>query len=89
MVYLLGLAALGGLFLLALLIGVMHIAGWRVSDLRDVALNHAYGSFTYEGELIPGARPGAAALLVIRLLAEEDDARNMLAVTAMRGAAPR
>ena len=72
MLFLLGLVALGGLFLLVLVLAVMHAAGWRVTDARDVALNRAYGSFTHDGVLIPGVRPNALTRFAIRVLSDED-----------------
>ena len=78
MLYLLGLVALGGVFVLLLVLALMHVAGWRVSDARDVLLNRAYESFTHDGIVIPGVEPGRGARLVIRLLSAEDDARRRL-----------
>ena len=78
MLYLLGLVALGGVFVLLLVLALMHVAGWRVSDARDVLLNRAYESFTHDGIVIPGVEPGRGARLVIRLLSDEDDARLRL-----------
>ena len=78
MLYLLGLVALGGVFVLLLVLALMHVAGWRVSDARDVVLNRAYESFTHDGIVIPGVEPGRGARLVIRLLSDEDDARLRL-----------
>lgn len=78
----LDLAALVALFALVglcLLLGVMYLsAGWRWDDLRDALLHHAYRSFTHDGEVLPAARPGAAARAVIRLLSDESDARLQL-----------
>lgn len=85
MLFLLGLVALGGVFLLVLMLAVMHVAGWRLSDARDVALNRAYGSFTHDGEPIPGVRPNALARLVIRMLSTRADPRHELVGSAMRG----
>jgi hypothetical protein len=76
--YLLGLVAMGGVFVLGLVLAVMHVAGWRVSDARDLLLNRAYESFTHDGVVIPGMTPGRGARLVIRLLSDEDDARLQL-----------
>jgi hypothetical protein len=76
--YLLGLVAAGGLFVLALVLALMHVAGWRVSDARDVLLNRAYESFTHDGIVIPGLEAGRGARLVIRLLSDEEDARRQL-----------
>jgi hypothetical protein len=76
--YLLGLVAMGGVFVLGLVLAVMHVAGWRVSDARDLLLNRAYESFTHDGVVIPGMTPGRGARLVIRLLSDEDDARLRL-----------
>jgi hypothetical protein len=76
--HLLGLLALGGLFVLGLVLGLMYVSGWRLSDGRDVILNRAYESFTHEGIVIPGMRPGRGAKLVIRLLSDEEDARRRL-----------
>jgi hypothetical protein len=76
--YLLRLVALGGLFVLGLVLALMHVAGWRVSDGRDVLLNRAYETFTHDGIVIPGLRPGRGARLVIRLLSDDDDARRRL-----------
>jgi hypothetical protein len=76
--HLLGLVALGGLFVLFLVLALMHVAGWRIGDARDVVLNRAFESFTHEGIVIPGVVPGRGARLVIRLLAGEDDARRRL-----------
>ena len=44
------------------------VGGLQPSELRDRLLQAAYDSFMHEGELIPGARPGRAARLTIRLL---------------------
>ena len=82
MLHLLALVAAGGLFVLALVLGLMHVAGWRLSDARDLVLNRAYESFTYEGVVIPGLTPGRGARLVIRLLSAEDDARRRLLASA-------
>jgi hypothetical protein len=76
--HLLVLVALGGVFVLALVLALMHVAGWRVSDARDIVLNRAYESFTHDGIVIPGVEPGRGARLVIRLLSDEDDARRRL-----------
>ena len=78
MLHLLVLVALGGVFVLALVLALMHVAGWRVSDGRDIVLNRAYESFTHDGIVIPGVEPGRGARLVIRLLSDEDDARRRL-----------
>ena len=86
MLHLLALVGLGGLLLLALLVGLMHVAGWNVGDGRDVLLGRAYGSFTHDGVLIPGRRPGRVVTLVIRLLSREDDGRRELLAAAL---APR
>ena len=82
MLHLLALVALGGLFVLALVVALMHVAGWRVGDARDVLLNHAYGSFTHDGIVIPGVHPGRAARLVIRLFSDDGDGRRQLLASA-------
>lgn len=78
MLYLLGLVALGGMFVLGLVLALMHVAGWRPSDARDVLLNRAYETFMHDGTVIPGVEPGRGARLLIRLLSDEDDTRLQL-----------
>ena|SRR5690349_9264612 len=74
---LIGLDAVIGL---SLIFGVMYfVAGWRLSELRDVLLHDAYRSFTFEGDRIPGLGPGFAARLTIRWLSDPDDRRLLLA----------
>lgn len=82
MLHLLAFVALGGLFVLALVLALMHVAGWRVGDGRDVLLNRAYGSFTHDGVVIPGVHPGRVARLVIRLLSDDADGRRRLLASA-------
>lgn len=65
---------------LSFIFGVMYlVAGWRLSDLRDVLLHDAYRSFIFEGDRIPGLRPGIAARLTIQWLSDPDDRRLLLA----------
>lgn len=60
----------------ALVFGVLYVVtGWRLGDLRDVVLHDAYYTFTFEGQLIPGAKPGFFARTAIRLLSDDDDGR--------------
>jgi hypothetical protein len=54
--------------------------GW--DDLRSVLLHRAYGSFTYEGDVIPGVRPSLATRLVVLALSPKDDARRAMVVKA-------
>jgi hypothetical protein len=79
---LLSFLALAGLFMLFLVLALMHVAGWRVGDARDILLNRAYESFTHDGIVIPGVAPGRGARLVIRLLSDEEDARRQLLASA-------
>src|SRR5437660_5813017 len=58
-------------------------------DLRSVLLHRAYGSFTFEGEVIPGVRPSLGTRLVVQMLSPEDDARQALVKKAMATAKPR
>ena len=78
--HLLLLIALDAVVGLLFIFGVMYlIAGWRLSDLRDVLLHDAYRSFTFEGDRIPGLGPGIAARLTIQWLSDRDDRRLLLA----------
>jgi hypothetical protein len=78
--HLLGLVALEAVVGLLFIFGVMYlVAGLRWSDIRDVLLQRAYRSFTFEGERIPGLAPGIAARLTIRWLSDPDDGRLLLA----------
>ena len=69
------------IFLLFMLLG-----GWDWDDMRSVLLHRAWNSFTYEGELIPGKRPGLVPQLVIKALSREDEARKSLVAVAMGAA---
>jgi len=74
---LIALLALAGL---ALMFGVMVVAGGlRWDDVRDLLLHDAYRSFTFEGDRIPGLAPGFWARFVIRCLSDPDDLRLVLA----------
>jgi len=61
------------------MLGVTVVAGGlRWDDIRDLLLQLAYRSFTFEGDRIPGLRPGRWARLTIRFLSEPDDGRLAL-----------
>ena len=84
MLHLLGIYALiyvVFIFLLFILLG-----GWDWDDMRSVLLHRAWNSFTYEGDVIPGKRPGLVARLVIRVLSREGEARKALVAIAMGAA---
>jgi hypothetical protein len=59
------------------------IGGMGWDDLRSVLLHRAYGSFTYEGDVIPGVRPSLPTRLFVLSLSPEDDARRALVMKAM------
>ena len=75
MAHLLALLVLDVAVGLGLMLTVMLLAGWRPSELRDVVLNDAWRSFTYEGEPIPGLKPSRFACWILRTFAEPGDAR--------------
>jgi hypothetical protein len=62
---------------------LFFIGGMDWDDLRSVLLHRAYGSFTFEGEVIPGVRPSLGTRLVVQTLSREDDARRALVLEAM------
>jgi hypothetical protein len=89
MLHLLALALIGGVIWVTLhALPLFLVGGMGFDDVRNLLLHRAYGSFTYEGDLIPGVRPSAGARLVIRALSTEDDARTDLVVKAMAGFEP-
>jgi hypothetical protein len=65
------------------------IGGMDWDDLRSVLLHRAYGSFTFEGDVIPGVRPSLGTRLVVQTLSLEDDARRKLVIKAMAASEPR
>lgn len=80
------LAVLGIFVLIGVLfmsLPLILIGGLNWDDLRSVLLHHAYLSFTFEGDVMPGVRPGPGTWLVIRALSREDDARRALLTEAM------
>jgi hypothetical protein len=91
MLHLLLLAWIGGFYILAMVVVMMvTVGGWRVSELRQLVLNDAYRSFTFDGDLIAGARPSLFARATIRLLSNRDDPRlETLALATARGAEGR
>ena len=79
MIHLLALLVSFALIGLGLMIGVMVlVGGLRWDDVRDLLLHDAYRSFTFEGDRIPGLRPGFWARLTIRALSDPDDGRLLL-----------
>jgi len=88
--YLLVLAFIGAVIWVTLhAVPLFLIGGLDWDDLRSVLLHRAYQSFTFEGDVIPGARPSAATRLVIRTLSSEDDARAALVTKAMAASPER
>ena len=59
------------------------IGGMGWDDFRSVLLHRAYGSFTYEGDVIPGVRPSLGTRFVVLVLTPEDDARRELITKAL------
>lgn len=84
MLHLLGIYAL--IYVAFIFVLFMLLGGWDWDDMRSVLLHRAWNSFTYEGELIPGKRPGVVARLVIKALSREDEARKGLVAVAMGAA---
>ena len=79
MIHLFALLMVFALIGLALMIGLMVlVGGLRWDDVRDLVLHDAYRSFTFEGDRIPGLRPGFFARLAIRCLSDPDDGRLVL-----------
>jgi hypothetical protein len=62
---------------------LFFIGGMDWDDLRSVLLYRAYGSFTFEGDVILGVRPSLGTRLVVQALSGEDDARRALVIKAM------
>lgn len=84
MLYLLALLFIGGVIWFALhALPLFFIGGLDWDDLRSGILYHAYRSFTFEGDVIPGVRPSRLARLVIRTLSPEHEARRALVAKAM------
>ena len=82
--HLLALIFIGGVIwvvLHALPLSLIGGLGW--DDFRSVLLYRAYGSFTYEGDVIPGVRPSLGVRLLVLALTPEDDARRELVTKAM------
>jgi hypothetical protein len=78
MPHLIVLALAGGLFVLALVLALSVLSGWRLHDAREIVVNHAFYEFVEEGERIPGAAPGLLARTLIALFAPADDPRRAL-----------
>jgi hypothetical protein len=82
--YLLALIIIGGVVWFTLhALPLFLLGGLDWDDLRSVLLHHAYRSFTFEGDVIPGVRPSLGTRLVIRALSPEDEARRALVTKAM------
>jgi hypothetical protein len=82
--HLLALIVIGALIWVSLLsLPLFLIGGLDWDDLRSLLLHYAYKSFTYEGDVIPGVRPGIGTRLVIRALSPEYDARRVLVTKAI------
>ncbi|MGZ4335102.1 MAG: hypothetical protein ACXVRJ_12655 [Gaiellaceae bacterium] len=78
MLHLLALALIAGCFALALVLAISVLSGWRLSDARQIVVNHAFHEFIEEGERIPGAAPGLLARTLIALFAARGDPRRTL-----------
>jgi hypothetical protein len=82
--HLLALVLIGAVVWVALhALPLFLIGGMDRDDLRRVLLHRAYGSFTFEGDVIPGVRPSLATRLLVLALSPEDDARRALVTKAM------
>jgi hypothetical protein len=72
----LGLIALDGLVVVLMIVLIMRFMGnWRLGEVRDAIVNRANETWTYQGEAIPGAKPGLIARLVVRLLGRDGTSR--------------
>lgn len=84
MLHILALVFIGALIWLAILsIPLFLVGGMRWDDLRSLLLHYAYKSFTFEGDVIPGVRPGHGTRLVIWAVSRDDDARKELVTKAI------
>ena len=84
MLHLLALILIGAVIWVTLhALPLFLVGGMGWDDLRSVLLHRAYGSFTFEGDVIPGVRPSIGTRLVVLTLSREDDARRALVVKAM------
>ena len=84
MLHLLALIVIGALVWFVLhALPLFLIGGMDWDDLRSVLLHRAYGSFTFDGDVIPGVRPSVGTRLVVQMLSREDDARRALVIKAM------
>jgi hypothetical protein len=82
--HLLALILVGAVIWVALhALPLLLIGGMGWDDLRSVLLHRAYGSFTFEGDVISGVRPSLVTRLVVLTLSREDDARRALVTRAM------
>jgi hypothetical protein len=90
MLHLLALAFIGAVILVTLhALPLFLVGGMDWDDLRSVLLYHAYRSFTFEGDVIPGVRPSLGTRLLILTLSREDDARRALVMKAMASSVRR
>ncbi len=89
MLWLLGFVVLFALAMVAIYLlpaFVFRVLDW--DDIRGSLLHRAYGSFVYDGVVIPGVRPSRGARLVIWALSRKDEGRRALVDKALAATDP-